>query len=187
MQSGQLLVSDRGSSQIYCYIWWVGYLMFLYQLLKLWWRRSWSNKRGRKENAGYRDWRINQHSWMKPRRPISYCVRSEVLTALKMTMLFFWVVTPCGLVGRYQHFGETYCLHFQDRPEHGDSMFNRNFGIYLRVHAAPQPRRTVSPIVSDWHIIPRLFHDFIFSPPVSAFIRYWRKNGSTMGLYISYL
>jgi hypothetical protein len=25
-------------------------------------------------------------------------------------MLFFRVMTPCGLVGIYQHFGETYCL-----------------------------------------------------------------------------
>jgi hypothetical protein len=32
----------------------------------------------------------------------------EVLTGVNMTMLFFWVVTPCGLVGRYKHFGETY-------------------------------------------------------------------------------
>jgi hypothetical protein len=29
-----------------------------------------------------------------------------------MSMFAFWVVTPCGLVGRYQYFGETYCLHF---------------------------------------------------------------------------
>jgi hypothetical protein len=28
-------------------------------------------------------------------------------------MLVFWVVTPCGLVGRYQRFGETYCLLLQ--------------------------------------------------------------------------
>jgi hypothetical protein len=27
--------------------------------------------------------------------------------------MFFWVVTPCRLVGRYQHFGETYRLHLQ--------------------------------------------------------------------------
>jgi hypothetical protein len=36
-------------------------------------------------------------------------VRSEVLTAVRLTM--FWVVAPCRLVGRYQCFGETYCLH----------------------------------------------------------------------------
>jgi hypothetical protein len=30
-----------------------------------------------------------------------------------LSILFFWVVTPCGLVGRYQRFGETYCLRPQ--------------------------------------------------------------------------
>jgi hypothetical protein len=29
----------------------------------------------------------------------------EVLTAVKMSMLFFWVVTPCRLVRRYHRFG----------------------------------------------------------------------------------
>jgi hypothetical protein len=32
----------------------------------------------------------------------------EVFTAVKMSMLAFWVVTPCGLVSRY-HFRGTYC------------------------------------------------------------------------------
>jgi hypothetical protein len=40
-------------------------------------------------------------------------LRFEVLTALKMSILVKWVVTPCGLVGRYQRFGGTYCLHRQ--------------------------------------------------------------------------
>jgi hypothetical protein len=31
--------------------------------------------------------------------------RFKVLTDVRMTMLFFWVVTPCRLIGRYQHFG----------------------------------------------------------------------------------
>jgi hypothetical protein len=31
----------------------------------------------------------------------------------QFSVLFFWVVTPCGLVVRYQCFGETYCLHLQ--------------------------------------------------------------------------
>jgi hypothetical protein len=29
-------------------------------------------------------------------------------------MLVFWVLTPCGLVGRYQYFDRTYFLHLQD-------------------------------------------------------------------------
>jgi hypothetical protein len=35
-------------------------------------------------------------------------VESEVLTTVKMT--FFWIVTPCSLVRRYQHFGERWYL-----------------------------------------------------------------------------
>jgi hypothetical protein len=31
----------------------------------------------------------------------------EVLTALKMSVLVFCVVMPCGLVGRYSHFRGT--------------------------------------------------------------------------------
>jgi hypothetical protein len=40
-------------------------------------------------------------------------MRFEVFTAMKMPMLIFWVVTPCELVGRYQRFGGTYCLHLE--------------------------------------------------------------------------
>jgi hypothetical protein len=32
-------------------------------------------------------------------------------------MLVFWVVTPCELLGRYQRFGGTYCLHHQGWSE----------------------------------------------------------------------
>jgi hypothetical protein len=35
-------------------------------------------------------------------------VRFEVLKAVIMSMLFSWVVTLCGLVGRCQLFGQTY-------------------------------------------------------------------------------
>jgi hypothetical protein len=75
--------------------------------------------------------------------------RVEVLMAVKMSMLLFWVVTPCGIVGRYQRFGWTCCLHLQPssvifRTEDGDSVFLRNFGIYLRVHTASQPKSKTS-------------------------------------------
>jgi hypothetical protein len=53
--------------------------------------------------------------------------------ALKMKMMMFWVVTSCGLVGRY--------------PEDGDGMFLRNAGIYLQAHTASQPKRTSSDCV----------------------------------------
>jgi hypothetical protein len=41
-------------------------------------------------------------------------MRSEVLTAVKKSMSVFWVVTPRGLVGRYQSFGGIYRLHLHD-------------------------------------------------------------------------
>jgi hypothetical protein len=32
---------------------------------------------------------------------------------VQILSMLFCVVTPCGLVGRYQRFGETYCFHLQ--------------------------------------------------------------------------
>jgi hypothetical protein len=57
-----------------------------------------------------------------------------------MSVLFFWVVMPCKLVGRHQSFGKTGCPIF--RAENGD--FLQSAGIYLEVHKASQPRRTAS-------------------------------------------
>jgi hypothetical protein len=37
--------------------------------------------------------------------------KPEALAAVKISKVFFWVVTPCGLAGRYKHFGGTYFLH----------------------------------------------------------------------------
>jgi hypothetical protein len=71
-------------------------------------------------------------------------MRFDVLTAVKMSMLVFWVVTPCGLVGRYQRFGGTYCLYLQDWSEDGGRTFLRNVGIYPQTHMTSQPRRTIN-------------------------------------------
>jgi hypothetical protein len=43
---------------------------------------------------------------------------------VKMSVLF-WVVKPCGLVGRHQCFRETHCLHLQGSD---DSTFLQNVG-----------------------------------------------------------
>jgi hypothetical protein len=48
-------------------------------------------------------------------------VRFEVFTAVRMMMLFFWVLV-----------------------EDGDSMFLRNVGIYRRVYTASKPRRIIT-------------------------------------------
>jgi hypothetical protein len=37
-------------------------------------------------------------------------MRFEVLTAVKISMLVFWVVNSCGLLGRYRRFGDHWCL-----------------------------------------------------------------------------
>jgi hypothetical protein len=47
-------------------------------------------------------------------------LRFEVLVVVKMTVLFFWVVTPCGLLGRYSILAED-----------GDSIILQNIGICL--------------------------------------------------------
>jgi hypothetical protein len=40
-------------------------------------------------------------------------VKFEIFTALKMSVLVFWVVTSCGLTGSYQISGEACCHHLQ--------------------------------------------------------------------------
>jgi hypothetical protein len=42
-----------------------------------------------------------------------YCVRSKVFAAVAILMMFFWVKSACGLVGRSQRFGEARCVHLQ--------------------------------------------------------------------------
>jgi hypothetical protein len=43
-------------------------------------------------------------------------MRSEVLVAIKMSVLAFCMLRPCALVGRHQHFRGTYYLHLQGNP-----------------------------------------------------------------------
>jgi hypothetical protein len=66
-------------------------------------------------------------------------VRFEVLMGVKISV-FFWVMTPCGLVGRYQDFGEIYCLHPQgylrrqnpgEQQRHDNDCSGLNTGIYF--------------------------------------------------------
>jgi hypothetical protein len=67
-------------------------------------------------------------------------VRFEVLTAVKKTMLF-WVVTPCGLVGRHIRFEEIYC-----HPEDGDSMF-------LRTHDVTTQKTNIDKYLIVFHML----------------------------------
>jgi hypothetical protein len=64
-------------------------------------------------------------------------MKSEVLMVMKTSMLAFWIVTPCGQVGRYQRFRGTYCHH-----HHGQTNYN---GYFMQKNSAP---KTVAVIVS---------------------------------------
>jgi hypothetical protein len=77
------------------------------------------------------------------------CVRFEVLTAVKMLMLFFWVVMLCGLVGRYQCFGGTYCLHLQLwiwRWKNSIDTLNICFSLRVRYQVTQGDRKVTQPI-----------------------------------------
>jgi hypothetical protein len=84
-------------------------------------------------------------------------------------LLLSWVLTPCGFVGRYQHFGEICYLYFRaevtrlgstqilykaftDKPGHfspedGENMLLRNAVIYVRNQTAPKPKTTPAKVL----------------------------------------
>jgi hypothetical protein len=74
-------------------------------------------------------------------------MKFKVNTAVRMTMLLFWVLTPCRLVGRYKHFNISE-KHIGLQPWNGDSTFLRNVGIYLWVYTASQPGGSTSSFVN---------------------------------------
>jgi hypothetical protein len=65
-----------------------------------------------------------------------YILNFEILKALNIIIVVFWVVMPFSLMGDYQHSGGTYCPN----PEDEGNTFLHN-GIYLQVHTALQPTR----------------------------------------------
>jgi hypothetical protein len=62
---------------------------------------------------------ILEHLLLTMRNNVSF----EILMTMEMSILVFWVVKQCGLVGTYI------------------PLFLQNVGIYLQVHMALQPRR----------------------------------------------
>lgn len=42
---------------------------------------------------------------------IVFTLTVKFVVLMAVTVLLFWVVTVCRLVGGYQHFRELYCLH----------------------------------------------------------------------------
>jgi hypothetical protein len=54
---------------------------------------------------------LKEHKMTSPYADYNKARRFEVLMVVKMLMLVFWVVIQCEVVGTYQCFGATYCLH----------------------------------------------------------------------------
>jgi hypothetical protein len=62
---------------------------------------------------------------------VSSIIRDLRFMALKILIAFFWVVTPCSLVGGYQ------CFYLED----GGDTFLPKIGNHLQHYALSQPRR----------------------------------------------
>jgi hypothetical protein len=88
-------------------------------------------------------------------------LRFEVLTAVKMSVLVFWVVTLCGLTASIFS------------PKGGSSMFLQNFAIYLRVHVALKPIRPTwegSELLYYTYVAVIMFCDALFCWATTYFI-----------------
>jgi hypothetical protein len=84
----------------------------------------------------------------------STCIRFKVLRTVKMHMVVFWVVMPCGFVGEYHRFGRTYYTVSIFNPEYGDSMFLRCVVFtckFTRRHN-PEGHMDILPPASCFHI-----------------------------------
>jgi hypothetical protein len=95
----------------------------------IWWkqkqRETWIGGGGGNSNMGPCDF-----NWLRIWINVFYWTSNEasVLEQQLLTM-FFWVKSPCDLVGKSQHFGEACCLHLQgwrSRPkEHHQNCHRR--------------------------------------------------------------
>jgi hypothetical protein len=108
------------------------------RLLVLIWRQqykddiSWRLLRAVKDDLHFYD------SWEKR---LFFLVRSEVLTAVGMAMMFLWAVTLRRFVGTYQRFGGTHCLHLQHWSQHVSA---KRYCVHTSVHCVT-PRDIIIP------------------------------------------
>jgi hypothetical protein len=78
----------------------------------------------------------------------------EVLTAVKMSVLVFWIIKPCGIIRRYQCFGETYCPIYRDQAQHQH--------LSLKVKAERELRHTSD--LLGWTAMSVALHNFAVRP-----------------------
>jgi hypothetical protein len=80
--------------------------------------REWANvsrSRLSEQTKGWRKLQTEKHRNLHTLHLISITrMRSEVLKAVKLSSLVFWIMIPCGLVGGYHRFRGTYCLHLRN-------------------------------------------------------------------------
>jgi hypothetical protein len=63
----------------------------------------------------------------------SWYVRFKFFMAVVILLMFFWVKSPCGLVGGSQRFGEA---EVNFGPEDINSPLLQNIGFYQPIHTA---------------------------------------------------
>jgi hypothetical protein len=85
------------------------------------------------KTRSFSSWRYGSET-QRAGKPQTVCpiTKSRRPTSEARSIVVFWFVMPCALVGRYQRFGGTYCFNIQG------SMFLRKGGICTQVHTALQ-------------------------------------------------
>jgi hypothetical protein len=78
---------------------------------------------------------------------VDYVQRFEVLTAVKMSMLVFWVVTPCGLVDSRKFFPELLTV-VESHKMFSVAWLSRD----IRVRRQSQPRCVMCSVLA-WRLI----------------------------------
>jgi hypothetical protein len=81
---------------------------------------------------------------------VEFPVRFQILTAVKMSLVVFFVVRPCGLASVDRRFGGTHCLHLQ--AENGGSIFFRNFFLPISQHGVAIRKASVGIKYPGWAV-----------------------------------
>jgi hypothetical protein len=83
----------------------------------------------------------------------TYYISLKVSMELGVQIVVFWVVTPCSLVGEYEHLWRPCCPHLQGLCHHcdlgdGDRMLLQNTSVHLWYYMVSKPRKPLCPLSS---------------------------------------